>query len=362
MKNKFFEYFGYSEEEMQILWDNCIFTFDTNFLLNMYRYSDETKDTFFKIFDVINDRLWLTNRVVNEFFENRLKVIKKQNETYSETINMIDNLIDKLNKKREHPFIDENIQNKFSEVSEELKEELKKRENSYIDRLNNDDIVKQLEIYFDNKVSDGFKNETLETIFEEGENRYKEKVPPGYEDYKKGGNKDQDKQYTFNDKLRIYGDLILWKEIIEKSKNNDCHILFITGDEKDDWWLNFEHKTIQPRPELLKEFNKETNNLFYMYKPERFLQFGSEKYLNVQVDDDTYDEVRNVDEFVESTFPDYEIDNAYTKLTKYQMNEFLKSLYTGSDKYKRDFLEDNYEEFKKSSLHHVLVNTIVKKY
>lgn len=78
---------------------------------------------------------------------------------------------------------------------------------------------------------------------EEGENRYKQKTPPGYMDGK------------CKDGPRKYGDFIIWKEMLSFAKNNDKNIIFVTDDLKEDWWdLNKKNRTL--RSELINEFEK----------------------------------------------------------------------------------------------------------
>jgi len=53
LKNLFPGHYKPSEEEFQKLWDKCIFVFDTNILLNVYRYSEKTRDRLFEILDLL---------------------------------------------------------------------------------------------------------------------------------------------------------------------------------------------------------------------------------------------------------------------------------------------------------------------
>lgn len=57
---------------------------------------------------------------------------------------------------------------------------------------------------------------------------------------------------------RLYGDLIVWKQVIQKSKKDKINIILVTDDLKEDWWLKINGKTIGPRFELIKEFHIET--------------------------------------------------------------------------------------------------------
>ena len=63
MKNKFFEYYNPSEQEINEAWIKCMFTFDSNALLNLYRYSPNTRNTFFKILENISFRTKMTNKL-----------------------------------------------------------------------------------------------------------------------------------------------------------------------------------------------------------------------------------------------------------------------------------------------------------
>jgi hypothetical protein len=64
----------------------------------------------------------------------------------------------------------------------------------------------------------------LNEIKKEGKERYGRRMPPGFKDDKKP----EDKKY---------GDLILWYQIIDEAKKSKKPIVLISGDVKDDWWL-----------------------------------------------------------------------------------------------------------------------------
>ena len=48
MKKTFKEYYQFTEEEFKKLWQECLFVFDANVLLNMYRFSVKTRLSFIK--------------------------------------------------------------------------------------------------------------------------------------------------------------------------------------------------------------------------------------------------------------------------------------------------------------------------
>lgn len=77
------------------------------------------------------------------------------------------------------------------------------------------------------------------------------KIPPGYADLKE--KKD-------NPDSSLYGDFVIWKELIKKSKEDNKDMIFITDDQKEDWFLQKDGKKYGARPELRAEFYKATNN------------------------------------------------------------------------------------------------------
>jgi hypothetical protein len=115
------------------------------------------------------------------------------------------------------------------------------------------------------RIGEAFSKKRLKDVIAEGEARYKEKVPPGYEDEKKREGNDR------------FGDLIIWFQLIEKAQKEKRAITFVTADEKEDWWKEFQGKTIGPRPELVAEMQSKAGVAFQMLKPERFMAVAAEK-------------------------------------------------------------------------------------
>lgn len=66
---------------------------------------------------------------------------------------------------------------------------------------------------------------------------------------------------------------MVWKEIIGYAKSKKVDIIFVTHDQKEDWWNTSNGKTIGPRIELRKEFYEETGKVFHMYTMSSFLSF-----------------------------------------------------------------------------------------
>lgn len=121
----------------------------------------------------------------------------------------------------------------------------------------------------------------MEDICKEGKVRYEKKIPPGYKDNTNKSNGNE------------YGDLIVWKEIIKYAKTNKQPIVFVTDDQKEDWWTIEKGFSIRPREELIKEFLDETGIRILIYNADRFLRAAKRRKLVESIDPKSLDEVLN---------------------------------------------------------------------
>ncbi|MGB4775964.1 MAG: PIN-like domain-containing protein, partial [Daejeonella sp.] len=74
-----------------------------------------------------------------------------------------------------------------------------------------------------------------------------------------------------------YGDYILWRQILNYIKETKKPLIFVTSEEKEDWWEKGGGKTVGPLYDLLKEFYQETGQSFLLFKTARFLEYSSEQ-------------------------------------------------------------------------------------
>jgi len=65
MKELFKGFYTPSEKDIKKSWsdEKTLFVFDTNVLLNLYRYTEATRDDFFQIIDSISEKIWLPYHV-----------------------------------------------------------------------------------------------------------------------------------------------------------------------------------------------------------------------------------------------------------------------------------------------------------
>lgn len=294
MKELFSGYYRPSKEEFDTLWRDCIFVFDTNVLLNLYRYSPKTSEELISILTKLSDRLWLPHQVALEYQENRLDEIAQQEQVYDKVISTLDRTHDELAAllRRGHLSIDTDalfarIKKTFGEVKDELSERRKK----HPELFEKDHIRESIASIFGENVGAAYEKTELDKIAKSGEERYAKEVPPGYKDGSKKGRKRYGAM-VIEDK---YGDLLLWFQILDKAKSEKKPVIFVTDDVKEDWWWMSKGRTMGPRPELVLEMQHVAEVMFYMYTPDRFLEYARDA-LGVIVEQASVDEVREVGE------------------------------------------------------------------
>jgi len=319
MKDLFPGHFKESEGKLREVWDTSLFVFDANILLNLYRYSDTTRNEFLRILEKIKDRVWIPHRSAEEYLNNRLSVIDQQERSYDETKKSIQSLHSDLENASQHPFVSNRTMSKVSKVFDDLCEELNKNQSVHTNRISNDEIKASISAIFEDRVGQPYDKERLVELIAEGEERYKQKIPPGFKDGSKSGDSE-----IFTEKCRKYGDLIVWTQVIDQAITAVKGIVLVTDDKKEDWWEKFKGKTIGPRPELVKEFKDRTNNTFHMYQADRFLELAREN-LDEQVSDEIVEEIREVrrrDKLAQRRIREME----YLKRRKSEMSHLFQEL------------------------------------
>jgi hypothetical protein len=76
MRERFRGFYPPTAEELEELWSSGSIILDTNALLNLYRYSSETRTDFLSVLSAVQERLWIPEQVGKEFHANRLGVIE----------------------------------------------------------------------------------------------------------------------------------------------------------------------------------------------------------------------------------------------------------------------------------------------
>lgn len=239
--------FNIKQEPLEEIKDKAIYVLDTNALLLPFTTSSKSIDEIKKVYtDLLKDnRLFIPGQVAREFAKNRPTKIK---ELYH-AINEKKNVSLKTNK---YPLLEEiESYQKTLELEEQI--------NSLIDEYKKaiTKVTKEIKNWtWNDPVSstynDLFNESTIidieiveENIKKDLQERYNHKIPPGYKD--KGKSDDG------------IGDLLVWYTILEIAKDKDSDIIFISGDEKTDWFHRSNSQRLYPRFELIAEFREKAS-------------------------------------------------------------------------------------------------------
>lgn len=137
-------YYKPSKEQFAQMWQECVFSFDASVLLNIYRYTSETREELFKIFEYLKERTWLTHQAVLEYHENREEVIAQQYTIYEDVENALRKASDDIANKyrRGHSFADTDLILRVIEESiKKIRSALSAAQSKHPDRREQDDLV-----------------------------------------------------------------------------------------------------------------------------------------------------------------------------------------------------------------------------
>lgn len=271
MKELFKWYFPPSEEEIKKIWEEGVLTVDTNVLLDLYRYHEDTREELLAAINGFKGRAWISHQVAEEFFRNRNSVILSSNSAFNDAeknISEVQKAIEEpLKKIKSNRIIPDELEERLeqaieSAIKDAIKEVQEIREN-FPDYREADPILDNICNLFDSSVGSSFSKDELSEVLKEAKRRKDNKVPPGYKDSSKDG-------------IKPYGDYMIWRQVLNHIKEANKPLIFVTSEQKEDWWEKSSGKTVGPLYELLKEFFEETEQRFLLYRTDRFLEYSGE--------------------------------------------------------------------------------------
>ena len=287
MKGQFRGWYPMSPHERGALSRYATFSLDANVLLNLYRLPLEARSAFLDILRQLRKRgrLWLSHQAAIEYQRVRPSKVLEQLRPSSLIRGHIQKALQGIEKEvqdvDDHPFIDRKLLlESIRRFRNEVTGDLQKREEEFSERLYHDPVREELDDLFNGAVGPPDPEERLEKIYAEGRTRYKSKIPPGYADSKEnGGDKDEPD---------CYGDLVLWKQLLDYAEATGRPIVLVTDDrKKGDWFWKADPKDknsrlLGPRPELVEEMYDCTGKRFHVTSSARFVKWMS-KYLKRKV-------------------------------------------------------------------------------
>lgn len=303
MKNKFKGYYKPQPESLKEIWDECIFIFDTNVLFDFYRYSDETVEVLFTIFEKIKDKIWIPHQVGIEYHRGLEDRIKEQVDKYTSTIKDLTNFSDKIKSKREHPFLNLELQEEIREFHEKFNKELYSQKNKLKEIITDNPVKEKVAELIGENIGDENTQDEIKEIIKKGDERMSQQIPPGFVDYKVKQNRPG---------IDKYGDYIIWTQILEHAKTVKRPVIFVTFDTKEDWYkvikFNNSKVLVGPRPELIEEFHKLTECSIWFYPTTDFIDYA-ERHFEIGIEQDRLDKAKAETTKPVSLEPNYDSDS-----------------------------------------------------
>lgn len=335
MKNLFPGFYKPTDEEFNKMWQECIFAFDANMLLNIYRYTKKTQESFFNILERFKDRIWIPFQVAFEYQNRRERVIEGEIKVYK----IVEEKLEATNKALENDLANYkrhasiNIDEVFKPIKDGIdaaKKKLLENRQNHPDFSISDPLRERIDALFTGKIGHQYSKQELSNIYAEAEQRFTDQEPPGYKDAKTKPIPER------------YNDVVIWFQVIEFSKSQRKPLIFITDDRKDDWWRKENGKTISARPELTYEIETKAGVQFYMYQSDQFIEYAL-RFLDIR------DQQAAVNEVVEIRKQDEERE---TKRKSYSPKSYLSNAAIPSESYFR--VASELENIKRSATWNVV--------
>ena len=239
--------FFFKLEPIEAIKDECIFVLDANVLLLPYTTGVKSLNAIKSVYKPLSetDRMFLPAQAVREFLDNRAIKIADMHETLSKKMNQSFQYVGShplLGELDEYKALEEqenNVRDAIKAYQDEIKKTLK-----VIKSWGWNDPVSDMyhEILGGRVLSDEALN--IQDIAEDLKRRNELNIPPGYKDKTKDENQ--------------AGDLLIWHEILLLAAEKKKHLVFVSGDEKPDWWHQSGKKPLYPRFELVDEYREKS--------------------------------------------------------------------------------------------------------
>lgn len=287
-------YASVEEEHIAKALDTGLVVLDTNAVLHLYSFHGQAREDFLEILTKIGDRLFVPHQVMEEFWRNRRQALIDNSRRFKEREEITAHWEDVHRKyQRWHRRAVSRTEVKsetFLAVEQSMDKLLSEMAHHEQEMAAigpdtptfEDEVLKKLAEILEGKVGKRPAPGKLRDMLEEGIRRVKDQIPPGYKDNAKADH-------------RSAGDYLVWEQaLLEAERRGDTDLVFITQDNKEDWWLYPGTEEQRARPELVAEYKARTGRDLYLLRTVALLEYGSG--LGIEVSTDTLDQVRTVED------------------------------------------------------------------
>jgi len=290
-------YRSLSDADFQRVLQTALVVVDTNVLLNLYRFNEQTRSSLLEVLHALGSRLWIPHRVLEEFWRNRERAATSPKSDVNNSVRELDKQHDAVrevlrqwvNRAALSPDMSDALAEQFSVAFHAARNALESLvqddEMAKARNTAHDPVLQSLELLLAGKVGAPMPPADYAEAVKEGQRRVAAGEPPGYADQNKAGRGDGE---------GAEGDYLVWEQCLREAAVRQIDIAFVTGDVKRDWWRYEASFPRGPRVELVEEMRTRVGTRLYMMRPETLLTHARVA-LSVAVEDSSVQEVERAD-------------------------------------------------------------------
>lgn len=291
-----------TEDELIEAVTHWLVVLDTNVLLNLYNFQGSSLQDFTEVFEALGDRLFVPHQALDEFWRNRRTVLSENQGRHreQESIQKAFDDAESAFRKWHQRVVDRtkpppaNALRELQEARAAILEYMTQKNAEAAPILpdtptHEDRILQKLEPLLAGRVGPPPDPSDLHRLQAEGRARVSAKIPPGYMD----GEKNPD---------RAIGDFLVWQQAMDASRERNLPVLFVTQDQKEDWWADRGTKSMRARPELVTELIRYSGQRLLMIRAHDLVRLGG--HLGVEVSQATVEEAELTYENIGGWDPD----------------------------------------------------------
>lgn len=244
--------FQHEQASLQSIMADCIVVLDANVLLSPFELAPSSLEDISKVYAqlVKEKRLVVPGQAAREYYKHRSYKVARISDNLDGSMSkakkgFIEKSIPLLSDDSDYKAVLEDHL-KIARLGRELAEKLAAVRMKLKGEVGSDRVSRLYQSLLPECVVD-IPCKTAEeryNIVIEADRRARLSIAPGFKDHSKedGG----------------LGDLIIWMTILQEGKARSAHCIFVTNEEKTDWWIKSQG-IFQPRPDLIDEYRRATN-------------------------------------------------------------------------------------------------------
>jgi len=274
---------------------NSLIILDTNYLLEIVQLPTEAAKKYIKALEKMTDRIYIPYLVALEFNfnksnvkKNKVKNIQKYKQGIEKELSKVQEAVEKIEQLgNDKKIFTEKLSKMVSEYNTKIMELVDSEISNSITK-DEREIYEKLVKVIGNKIGGKYEQKWIDSVETEGRERYENKIPPGFNDSKKDDEVNEKRHYDNLRYSRKYGDLIIWKDILEYTKKHTEFekVIFVTNDGKSNKKNDLLYKVgdfiIGPNVYLMNELRRIAGKELHIMS-----NVGFVKLVNKLTDDET---------------------------------------------------------------------------